>query len=134
MKLLDYGSLFLFAAGLFFASFPLFYKDRHDTGMLVISSGSKEWIFPLDIRDTVEIPGDMGITKISISREGVEVLDSPCKNKLCVLSGQIKHPGEYIACIPNRVFIFIDSPKEQKKGINLPDLDNGELSPDIISY
>ena len=46
---------------------------------------------------------------IRISREGVCVTDSDCKNKVCQHTGMISSPGIPIACLPNRLLITIIS-------------------------
>jgi hypothetical protein len=37
----------------------------------------------------------------------VQVISSPCPEKICVKTGRISKPGQWIACLPNRVFISI---------------------------
>lgn len=140
LKPLDYCCIFFFAACLFISFFRIFIFHSSGAGTVVVSSGEDEWVFPMDSDRTVRIPGCIGVTEISVSRGGVQVLDSPCQNKLCMSSGVIKSPGEFIACVPNRVFIRIASGAEKsppdggEKGVPGGGILKEEEQPDIISY
>jgi hypothetical protein len=79
-----------------------------------ISSPDGTWIYSLDENVLIDAGGPLGNTKISIHDGIVEVINSPCPEKICVSSGPISSAGEWIACLPNRVFVTIsDSGKEQ---------------------
>lgn len=139
LKPLDYCCIIFFAVCLLVSFFRIFVFRSSGAGTVVVSSGKDEWVFPLDSDRRVKIPGSIGITEIALSQGGVQVLDSPCKNKLCMGSGVIKSPGEFIACVPNRVFIRIASGAEKSPpGGGEKKVTGGEFSkeelPDIISY
>ncbi len=73
----------------------------------------QEWIFPLDSERTLAVPGPLGDTVVQIRQGRVRVLSSPCPEKICLRSGDIARPGQWIACLPNRVFIDIQAgPRE----------------------
>jgi hypothetical protein len=73
----------------------------------------QEWIFPLDSERTVAVPGPLGDTVVQIRQGQARVLSSPCPEKICLRSGAIARPGQWIACLPNRVFIDIQAgPRE----------------------
>ncbi len=57
---------------------------------------------------TVTIPGTVGLTSIRINPNGVWVLDSPCRNKLCQRMGRIKNAGAVLACVPNGIVVRIE--------------------------
>ena len=69
----------------------------------------QEWMFPLDSERTVAVPGPLGDTVVQISSGQARVLSSPCPEKICVRSGAIARPGQWIACLPNRMFIDIQA-------------------------
>ena len=70
-------------------------------------SAEQEWIFPLDARTTLRVPGPLGETVVVIEDGSVRVVSSPCPEKICIKAGRISKPGQWIACLPNRVFISI---------------------------
>ncbi len=69
----------------------------------------QEWMFPLDSERTVAVPGPLGDTVVQISGGEARVLSSPCPEKICVRSGAIARPGQWLACLPNRVLIDIQA-------------------------
>lgn len=54
---------------------------------------------------TLTVHGAIGDSTIQVADERVRFLDSPCQNKLCIHSGWIKHGGETVACLPNRLSV-----------------------------
>jgi len=56
---------------------------------------------------TVDIRGEMGISRIEIRNGQARFVASPCTNKLCILHGWQRHAGETAACLPNRVSLRI---------------------------
>ena len=67
-------------------------------------------IYPLDRDATVRAEGPLGSTVIKISGGVVRVESSPCRDKLCILKGELEKNGDWTACMPNRVFIKIEGP------------------------
>ncbi len=65
------------------------------------------FLYPLDQDRTLEAHGPLGITTIEVVQGKVWVEDSPCVNKVCVAAGVIRHSGQFVACLPNRVFVRI---------------------------
>ncbi len=77
-----------------------------------ITSGGKEWVYDLSIDARASFEGPVGFTTIEISNNRVHVYESDCKNQVCVLAGWISKPGEWIACLPNNIFILIQGEQE----------------------
>jgi len=83
------------------------YAGRGGAPLAYLRGPSAEWIYPLDSPRTVAVPGPLGDTVVQIADGSVRVLSSPCQNKICVRSGAVARPGQWIACLPNRVFIEV---------------------------
>ena len=64
-------------------------------------------LFPLDENRTIQARGPLGITTVEIVHGGVFIDDSPCTNKVCIAMGTIRSTGQFVACLPNRVFVRI---------------------------
>jgi hypothetical protein len=64
-------------------------------------------LYPLDQDRLIAAKGPLGITTVHIQNHGVHVDDSPCTNKVCIAMGVIRSPGQFLACLPNRVFVRI---------------------------
>ena len=65
------------------------------------------FLYPLSEDRTIEAKGSIGITEIRVSRGMVWVDDSPCTNKVCIAMGVIHQSGQWVACLPNRIFVRI---------------------------
>ena len=55
----------------------------------------------------VPAQGEMGISDIEISKQGIHFVSSPCSTHHCTLSGHKKHTGSVIACVPNHIMVAI---------------------------
>jgi len=65
------------------------------------------FLYPLDEDRTIAAKGPLGITTIHVAQGRVWVHDSPCTNKVCITMGVISHSGQFVACLPNQVFVRI---------------------------
>jgi len=54
-----------------------------------------------------EAEGDLGISDIEIDAKGVRMSASPCTSQRCVLSGNHRHAGDMIVCVPNKIMVSI---------------------------
>lgn len=54
-----------------------------------------------------------GSLSFIIDKERVYVLESTCKDKLCIKEGAISRVGESIICLPNRITISIVGEKNE---------------------
>ena len=107
-KPLDY---LLILVGITFCTLSiLFATTRRDgTPLLILTSPTKEYIYPLDTDTTVQIPGLEGVSTIQIQQGQAQYLDSPCANKTCVAASPIHRNGEWSACLPNGIFMRVEN-------------------------
>ncbi len=107
LKFLDY-LIILFAISLIAVSSLYVYGDESGNLYVHIKSVSREWLLPLGKeKRIVNVKGPLGITEVEIDRTSVRIIKSPCRNKICIRSGSISKPGQWIACLPNRVIVSI---------------------------
>jgi len=113
LKAFDYLaiSLSLLAVG----GFSIYaYAGRNKTGDVVIEASGEQWIYPLNVDRTESVRGPIGATIVVIKDGKAFVQDSPCPDKLCVHMPAISQPGQWIACLPNRVFVRVRGTSDQK--------------------
>jgi hypothetical protein len=106
LKPFDFGVLvcaFCVAAG----SFVFAYSGAESPSVISVKGEGGEWIFPRDAAETISVAGPLGDTLIEIQNGAARVLSSPCTNQTCVAAGTIHSPGQWTACLPNRVMVFI---------------------------
>ncbi len=114
IRVLDIGAILISIAVLGAFSFHA-YADRGGEGVLYIQNQSKVWIYPLSKEQEVEIPGPLGLTHVHIKDGVAFVEDSPCRDKICIHMGKISRNGEWVACLPNRVFIRVQGKAKPDK-------------------
>lgn len=54
---------------------------------------------------TVRVAGPLGETVVEIRNCSARVVDSPCREKVCVKMGWVRAPGDWVACVPNGVVV-----------------------------
>jgi len=79
--------------------------------MVTIYHGQTELAqYPLHTQKPVRFiaKGELGDSEIIIEKNSVYFLESPCRNKLCILAGHKHRIGDMIACVPNRILVAIN--------------------------
>ena len=78
----------------------------------------QEWIYPLKGDLTLEIPGPLGTTYVHIHDGEVAIESSPCPNQTCVAAGYVRLPGQWVACLPNQVFVRVEGGADEGSGVD----------------
>jgi hypothetical protein len=84
------------------------YGHSRDAGQVIVRGEGETWVFPLDAEERVGVAGPLGETVVEISGGRSRVLSSPCANQTCVAAGQLSRQGQWAACLPNKVFVYIE--------------------------
>ena len=66
----------------------------------------------------VTVDGPLGKSVIEIKDGQVRFIESPCENKLCILSGWLRHDGELAACLPNGISVKVVGRDDRFDAIN----------------
>jgi hypothetical protein len=112
LRLFDYIVLLL-ALGAIAAVSLYAYSGSSQPESVRIQGGEGEWIYPLDQDTRVLVRGPLGVTEVVIAGGAVRVIDSPCAEKICIITGAVSRPGAWIACLPNQVFVRVTGKDEQ---------------------
>ena len=108
MKLRTFDYIAIALCLLVIAGFSVYaYSGRSGSGDVVIDASGVQWIYPLSTDRREAINGPLGDTNVVIKAGKAFVEDSPCPDKLCVHMPAISKPGQWIACLPNRVFVRV---------------------------
>jgi len=62
---------------------------------------------------TIAVEGQLGTTWIEVAPGQIRFLKAPCPGQYCVHAGWLKHSGDFVTCLPNRVSIELISQTEQ---------------------
>ncbi|GHU41514.1 hypothetical protein FACS1894190_09700 [Spirochaetia bacterium] len=112
LRPLDFG-VFIIAAAVMVAA--AFFVYGHSQENIVINCLEDTWVFPPDESREVKITGPLGETTVKIENGRALVTVSPCENKLCLAMPSINKGGQWIACLPNRVIVTVESTQAAKK-------------------
>lgn len=106
---------FLVAAGVMvgFSAYAL--VGRGEPSEVFIETDTGQFIYPLAEARVIDVAGPLGDTVVVIEDEHVHVESSPCRDKICIAMGHVSLSGDWIACLPNRVFIRIQGSEEERR-------------------
>jgi hypothetical protein len=108
MRIRPADFLLIFLSVLAVGAFSLFaYTGRGTGASVIIEASTKRWIYPIAENRRVAVAGPLGNTIVVISDGKAYVEDSPCRDKICIQMGRISKPGQWIACLPNRVMVRV---------------------------
>lgn len=105
MKILDKILIFSLLPFLIFSIF--YFNLNSNKKYLTVIDIEKETDYSLFENRVIIIKGEISDVKIEIENGKARIIESDCKEKLCIKKGWISFIGEYSACLPNKVFIII---------------------------
>ena len=105
--------IIILASGITFSSVYLVYLKPQNSQRVLIKGQDSEWIFPLNVNETIAVQGPLGETVVRINEGNVWVESSPCKNQTCVAAGILQRQGNWSVCLPNNVFVMIEGIDEE---------------------
>jgi hypothetical protein len=87
---------------------------------VVVTSGDQTcFVAELDQSHSVDLDGPLGKTHLVIDATGAHVTSSPCPRKVCISMGPVKHSGDLLACVPNRIMVRIEGPSDENTPYDL---------------
>ncbi|MDC7228424.1 MAG: NusG domain II-containing protein [Spirochaetales bacterium] len=112
LRLFDIVALII-SISIFFLFFMYGRALSSENGYLLIQDESGEYLYPMDADRTITVEGPVGESVIVIEDGAAHFEHSDCKDKLCVLMGDISEGGEWAACLPNRVMILVEGGEDE---------------------
>jgi len=128
LRPLDYAAL-AFALAVTGLSAVFVYGGGGGKGEFVIRGEGETYFYPVDAKETILVPGPLGETVIRLENGTGRVISSPCANQTCVAVGRIHAPGEWAACLPNRVMLSVEARSSQRDRA-----DGQPLPPDAAAW
>jgi len=107
LKPFDIGIVFSALAAVA-VSFFLTYSGSGGTSLVNVRGENGLWVFPIDASESLVVSGPLGDTVVEIGGGAARITSSPCLNQTCVSAGRIHAQGQWAACLPNRVMLYID--------------------------
>jgi len=105
--------LIIFLALCTLLSFSIWFRGGSGRSVQIIVDGQKVKEAALDVAmEELVMQGVKGPFSVEIKDGRVRMKDSTCPNKLCVKMGWIRHEGQVVCCIPNRIVLKITGKRE----------------------
>jgi len=84
------------------------YSGAEAGSQVRIRGPEQTYLFPIDAETDINVKGPLGETRVEIHDGTAHVISSPCRDKICIQAGHVSRAGEWIACLPNKVFLKIE--------------------------
>ena len=86
---------------------------------VIIRSGGKTFREVSLMRNqTIDVPGPLGVSVITIRNRQARVASDPGPRQYCVLQGWLKHAGEAAICLPNQVSLELSGARKIYDSLN----------------
>lgn len=92
------------------------YGDINGKPEVHVRIGEQTYVYDLSVQTSATFTGPIGETTIEIADGKVHVHDSDCRDKICVSAGWISNPGQWVACLPNKLFVMIEGRLTAEEG------------------
>ena len=77
---------------------------------VIVTCGEKTcFVGPLKSKTSVDLSGPLGKTHLVIDPQGARITSSPCPRKICMTMGPAQNSKHFLACIPNRILVLVES-------------------------
>ena len=111
LKILDYVALLAAIAVTVFFSFAA--AGGSEGQQVNIESEEGNFVYPLNEDRELTLEGPLGTTDIEIRDGRVRVVRDPGPQQICVRQGWIERSGEWLACLPSRIFVQVTGANDQ---------------------
>lgn len=92
--------------------FSVVASGQGDATLIEIEADQESFVYPLSEDRTLTFEGPIGPSVIEIQDGRVRVAEDPGPLQICVRQGWIDAGGEWLACLPSRLFIRITGAPE----------------------
>ncbi|MFP4509354.1 MAG: NusG domain II-containing protein [Spirochaetaceae bacterium] len=94
------------------------YTGAVESSEVRVQADGRDYLYNLNEDRVFTVSGPIGETEVEIAGGRVRVPDSPCRDKICVSVGWVSNPGEWIACLPNRVFVRVEGSESESAPVD----------------
>ncbi len=91
---------------------------REGDWLIIRSSAAAQQKLRLSDSGQFTVPGREGDSVIEVRNGMARFLHSPCTGRHCVRAGWLSHDGDWAACLPNLVSLYVDAGQNRFDSIN----------------
>ena len=119
MKKLDFIliGIYVFVTVIFSLFLIITPSTNYSQKYVLITINNEEYMrinLPVEGRKEIVIENKYGKNVVLIENDTVEMYDSDCFDKICVLEGKKSKVGDIIACLPHRLLVEIKGIKKDE--------------------
>ena len=107
LRLLDIAAL-LVSLGIAGALTRWVFGSRSGRAMIRVTAPGGTWLLRPEEDQVLDVAGPLGSSRVVVRGGEVFMQSAPCANQICVKTGTASRPGQWIACLPNRVFVAVE--------------------------
>jgi hypothetical protein len=85
------------------------YGNEDAASAIVIKGAESSYRYPVSAVETIRVSGPLGESVIVLENGQARVVSSPCQNQTCVAAPAILARGQWIACLPNRGMVLVET-------------------------
>ena len=74
-----------------------------------IQSATGISMYPLSVDRDIKVDGPEGVTWLRVEKGAIFAVDSPGPRRIIMLMGKVREKGQWLASLPNRVFVRVVS-------------------------
>ena len=88
----------------------------------------------LSVNDKYVITTPEGTNTIRVADHKLGIVEADCHGRDCIKMGRIASAGEYVCCLPHKLYVVIKSNNTGKTGENTGAPDDNATSYDTVAY
>ena len=112
-RILDYLAMVLAIGAV--VGFSLFaFAETGAGSRALIQAEAGDFVYTLETETAFSIDGPLGPSDLAIEDGGIRFVASPCRDKICIAGGLITEAGQWVACLPNRIFVRVEGGEESE--------------------
>ena len=98
--------------------YAAFWTQGKGAEVAVLINGVENRRLSLAQNQIFEVAGRIGASKLEIKDGQVRFVASPCTGKQCIHAGHLQRSGEFAACLPNGVSVYVVATATEFDAIN----------------
>ena len=88
----------------------------------------------LSVNDKYEITTPDGTNTIRVADHKLGIVEADCRGRDCIKMGRIASAGEYVCCLPHKLYVVIKSNSQGETGADAGDPGENTTSYDTVAY
>lgn len=111
MKYIKIGDIAVVILSIFAIVTYIRFSSENKTDIIIIETPTSKYRYLSTDNRAVIVEGILGEISIGINNGSVRFLDAPCRDKICIKAGDLKHTP--LICLPSGVSVYYENLKTE---------------------